>query len=851
MLIQAAYRGHRARLSVKPLVHLAQLSKFQTLAQAGSEDEEDDDVVDEQSFLTMKFQCLRDDLTDTVYNVPESITAGQAMMIIDNLIPGWKCKLIVNGKVWAGDQALLPFVQNKEVLTTVSVSAADTHHTQEVPQGDLQVCQQTVLQQLQHAASSSRTPPGEYTIQMNRKMLGELPKNVQSVIKDPLDKLCANDVQMLEKYAHERKVYQQFLLQVRVEFDGAGVLLHSYEYKRHEFAQRMYDASLYHDRGSVTFFEKNAKIIGLPHAAECEMMLAVSKKAQAKKTTTEKGDNFAMKQLGTAGYIRINIQETDYKDNTKSWEQDFKRAIHTGIDYQEFKLWEKKKPKREQGSRWLRNNIRKHLFAQEECANIHRMLEQGEVFKNVYLQENYDKSVAMKHQAIIDRLDFIIQVREVKNRKPIESMARSYQDTVWGMGDLVANILARYSLLEGEGYTLFNTKLDELYLGIRPESLCGIFKDGFGCEGCGELYKCRQNHSRDGQLWYMEKDKQMPNGQHAGPDDRVVAGFHKLCGCDCARDYCPYNKGSCLCDLKPMHDDYQRVQMRLFYFWARLMTGMEPNDRKNVLSLTRQAPKGFSQFYYPIGMTEAINGNPETINKAILTIGNKLLPQTFQEFQEKTHTTHSVLCHECFTRYFPTSGDMPTLDLKPFEGHNVSENRKAFKIWRSPYVLHRGVQQYKTAKKQTAATGGGVVDATDVAKKCTSLVANTGGEMCEICKKIMTELNDDAKRFCRTLLLFYQLSEHENFTVYDLQDSGGQLKKMVPQTLVGYLKKESDIAKKTTKLNLLNGVIDRCADHGMPRTWEAWKKERKNKGMCCLACWNKQCADICAHQIDD
>jgi hypothetical protein len=78
-----------------------QLSKFQTLAQAGSEDEEDDEVVDKQSFLTMNFKCLRDDLTATVYHVPESITAGQAMMMIDNLILGWKCKLIVNGKVWA------------------------------------------------------------------------------------------------------------------------------------------------------------------------------------------------------------------------------------------------------------------------------------------------------------------------------------------------------------------------------------------------------------------------------------------------------------------------------------------------------------------------------------------------------------------------------------------------------------------------------------------------------------------------------------------------------------------------------------------------------------------------------
>jgi hypothetical protein len=190
----------------------------------------------------------------------------------------------------------------------------------------------------------------------------------------------------------------------------------------------------------------------------------------------------------------------------------------------------------------------------------------------------------------------------------------------------------------------------------------------------------------------------------------------------------------------------------------------------------------------------------------------------------------------------------------------VSENRKAFKMWRSPDGLDRGVQKYKTAKKQTAATGGGVVDATDVAKKqtaatgggvvdatdvakkYTSLVANTGGK-CEICKtEPVTKLTTDNKRFYRTLYFFYRLSEQEQFTVDDLQDSGGQQK---IKTLTGYLKLESDITG--TNLSNLNDVIRRCAADSMPPTWEAWKKGRRHAGMCCPECWNKQCKGMRAN----
>jgi hypothetical protein len=306
-----------------------------------------------------------------------------------------------------------------------------------------------------------------------------------------------------------------------------------------------------------------------------------------------------------------------------------------------------------------------------------------------------------------------------------------------------------------------------------------------------------------------------------------------------------------------------------FYFFARLLQGMDNRERGAYLEQSRKPFKDIRPFFlirhYAEAHSEQMYVNLNTIIQDLRKRHDlPWFPRTWTEY--KAIEQKSRLCHECFSLYFPDGPDRKmTLPLVPgvdvwtedqvpengkvpmgmvdFMGNEGRSQRKTFKAF---YVDLRAIRYATPAicSKASAKRASDDASLQSKPKKARHMMQGQfGAEKCEGCQTKInpggTKISADYKRLCRDLFLFKVMLDID--TVPDGVVVRTKAKALLSDgkfALKGWKSRHKDV-----DISVLDPVLAKLKGErtDVPGSWKEYKTLTKSSGSLCPECWKNVC----------
>ena len=308
-------------------------------------------------------------------------------------------------------------------------------------------------------------------------------------------------------------------------------------------------------------------------------------------------------------------------------------------------------------------------------------------------------------------------------------------------------------------------------------------------------------------------------------------------------------------------------RMKQQYFTARLMRGLNDEDRKEYLESNQTG--GHQLKGLTIANREKSRANYDVVNDTIQALIEKnkflpgLLPSTWQEYIDLSTKKDSIcsrLCDDCWKLYSPRTtsyacrmyvplqpapglGLFATFREDKYEGwtngsasgyptglvvfdlNMVTGFRHHSTTFMQQRLHESSVQEYALKRPAAAAAAEPPPKRQRVEDKVTDsgMSGKYLGELCEECDK--TAKNNDEKRVWRDRFLFSKLT---------VDDKSDLVKGRKGKMLKGWTVK---MASETEVIDL---IMTRLAGtSNLPKTWDEYKKIKANSGALCDECWVK------------